>query len=41
VVPDGWRQAEITKIIEGLKDEERALFRVCLLDELIPELLKL
>jgi hypothetical protein len=41
VVPDEWRQAEITKIIEGLKDEERALFRVCLLDELIPELLKL
>jgi hypothetical protein len=41
VVPDKWRRDEITKLIEKFDDERRALFRVCLFDKLVSELLKL
>jgi len=40
VVPDEWRRSEITRLIEKFDDKRRALYRVCLFDELVPELLK-
>jgi hypothetical protein len=41
VMPDEWRRVEITRLIEKLDDERRALFRVSLFDELVSELVKL
>jgi hypothetical protein len=39
VAPDEWRRAEIARLIEKFDDERWALFRVCLFDDLVPELL--
>jgi hypothetical protein len=39
VVPDEWRRTEIRRTIEELEDKQLALFRVCLPNELMGELL--